>query len=410
MKLIIDSLYKRKEIMTIFILLFFLSCFDESPLDERALYVQNKKDFLTSFHTVSKPKKRINIIHISDNHIAYGDSRMNLSHAIRMSTEDSLSLKALICTGDLSEGYDSRIKKSTVLNQFNINRLAFSKATIPTLIQLGNHDANDADGVLEVITTKKEQWDNVFIDISEKWTNIQWGDKENFRHYHYYDIQHPSGNIRVIVLDQLDHDMPLDKDSKPIYKCQEEAVYSQRQIDWLCNVALKTPPNTGIVLCNHYPFMKTGTYKGESFLNGASFVQNWQMIPQIIDAWQKNQKINIKHTDIKKTQNIIVNADFTNYSKGCEFITHLAGHIHHKHFGWIDGYNQLYIMETTLGRGQGSFSMIKREPASSSSAAFSILSIDQEEKRIYRTSFGAYIRTDLIENSRIEIIDYRKEK
>lgn len=380
-----------------------LSCFDEVDLHSK-IYNLNKTEFLEAYSKIEAPLEKVNIIHISDVHIWDGDSELNLSQAINLIAEDSIEINAVVCTGDLTIGFDSYTKKSDVIKQLDINKQLALKSNVPFLSQLGNHDSNDDDGIVSSSITKREQWETYFEALSLKWAQIKWGDKTNFRHYHYYDINHPTGNIRVIVLDQLDHDCQVDSNNLLIYRSSVDAVYSQKQIDWLCNVALDTPPNTGIIICNHFPFMHRGNKKTSLLING-QFIQSWKMIPDIIDAWKNRSQIRKTYKDSKNLQNISVNADFSKQNSNNEFITYLVGHVHHKTHGLIEGYNQIYLMENTLGQGKGLFSPVDRERNTISSSAFSMLSIDRSKKVIYRTSYGAY---DMSLGSRIEEIKYSK--
>lgn len=380
------------------------SCFKEENIADE-IYLANRYDFLPIYQGVFKPDNRINIFHISDTHIWSEDSEVNLGDAIRLSLEPEMNLSAIVATGDLTLGLDSKTPKRTVLEQLTINSNVFGRSNVPTLIQLGNHDANDWDGVLSSATTKQEQWNNIFVQIANKWNKIVWGDRENGRHYCYYDIKHPKGNLRIIVLDQLDHDLPIDNSGKLVYRCLEDAVYSQKQINWLCNIALQVSSNTGVVICNHFPYMKRENASISLLIDG-QFVQGWKLIPDIVEAWKRRLPIDKLYKDMRKMQDIHVEANFSNIDNQSEFICYLVGHIHFRTHGMVDGYEQLYIMEDTSGQGKGLFSKIERVKKTTTSNTFSALSIDRTEKNIYRTSFGAYIKNDQVKNSRLEIIHY----
>lgn len=372
------------------------------------IYNINKREFLPHYFSVQETKhngwkKRLNVVHVTDIHIGSEDADINLQECIDLSKEKNMALSAIIGTGDLTIGL--RYPKNEVLSYYHTCRDILMQSDIPTLFQLGNHDANDIDRNPELAITKREQFVNVFEDIKKKHPNIVWGDAENYRHYHYYDITHELGNVRVIMLDQLDHDQPIGRDKKLIYKSMDDAVYSQKQIDWLCNTALQVPEGYGVIIGNHYIYMERGD-ADSSLLIDDQFTQGWQLIPDIIDAWQNKTTLVKEYADMRQVQSIKVNADFSNIKKGTEFICHLVGHTHYRTHLQLQGYKQLLIMEDSSGQRGNVFSKVSRVKKSPTSNCFSILSIDRTEKCIYKTIYGAYKNYDEAEGSRIEIINY----
>ena len=232
---------------------------------------------------------------------------------------------------------------------------------------------------------------------------------ENYRHYSYYDMNGDDyGSVRIIMLDQLDHDLPTDSEGKLIYSCITDPVYSQEQIDWLCNTALQVQDGTGIIICNHYPFDITpSTDPSESLVIDGKYVQPWNMIPDIINAWQERISINKSYADTVGSQNISVNADFSAIGSNCEFICYLCGHTHYKTHKQVTGYKQMMLLEDSSGSLGTVYSDVVRLYGSPVSNAFSILSIDRNQGMIYRTCYGAYKSVDNTEQSRIENISYR---
>lgn len=379
-----------------------------------AVYDINVSEFLPLYQSISQMKNssyqwinRLNLLHISDIHIGSEDADINLREAIKLAKEPNIGLSAIIGTGDLTVGYQGAVAKQNTLLQLKMCSEIVNGSPVIPLMQLGNHDPNDADRVKATAVAKAEQWNNMFAPISNKWTNIVWGDRENNRHYHYYDITHDLGNVRVIMLDQLDHDLPTGADGKLIYSCQEDAVFSQKQIDWLCNEALRVPDGYGVILCNHFGFMERGTIDTSLLLDG-QFVQGWRLVPDIVQAWQNKTTLNKNYTDIRSnTQPIKVNVDFSAIGANTEFICYLCGHTHYRTHQPVNGYKQLLIMEDSSGQRGNIFSKFVRIKKSPTSNAFSLLSIDRSEKSIYRTSYGAYKNYDETTGNRIEVINYK---
>ena len=231
----------------------------------------------------------------------------------------------------------------------------------------------------------------------------------NYRHNSYCDLTGDDfGRIRIIMLDQLDHSLQTDGSGKLVYTCQNDPVYSQAQIDWLCNTALQVPDGTGVIICNHYPFDKTpSSDPNESLVVDGDYVQPWNMIPDIVQAWQDKTALNRMYNDRMGLQNITVNVDFSNIGSGCEFICYLCGHTHYKTNKVVTGYKQMMLLEDSSGSYGTIYSDLVRLAGTPTSNAFSILSVDRTQGVIYRTSYGAYKGVDETEKSRIEKINYR---
>ena len=233
--------------------------------------------------------------------------------------------------------------------------------------------------------------------------------KNPHRHYSYYDVNGDDyGDVRIIMLDQLDHDLPTGSGGKLVYTCQNDPVYSQKQIDWLCKVALRVPDGTGIIICNHYPFDFTPTTDAtRSLVIDGDYVQGWNMIPDIVKAWQERTTLNKTYQDKVGSQHVTVDVDFSDVGSGCEFITYLCGHTHYKTHKKVEGYDQMMLLEDASGSYGTVYSEVARLAGTPTSNAFSILSIDRVQGVIYRTSYGAYKTVDEPSRGRIEKIPYR---
>lgn len=329
---------------------------------------------------------------------------------LRLRTDDAISL---------TEGEKYVIKVNSgyavfvlLFSNFISNELDYSGNTVKSYINFSQRIefVASSDEVAMAIVIKKV--DESAISISDDYglsiTSYSLTG-ENYRHYSYYDINGDDyGSVRIIMLDQLDHDLPTDSEGKLIYSCITDPVYSQEQIDWLCNTALQVQDGTGIIICNHYPFDITpSTDPSDSLVIDGKYVQPWNMIPDIINAWQERKSINKSYNDSVGSQNISVNADFSGIGSNCEFICYLCGHTHYKTHKQVTGYKQMMLLEDSSGSFGTVYSDVVRLYGSPVSNAFSILSIDRNQGMIYRTCYGAYKSVNEAEKSRVEIIPYR---
>ena len=382
----------------------------------------NKANFLPYYHSVcrkklntglnSKWKKRCNIAHISDCHCNNDDNDRglnNLKEIRDVLDSNSDTINAAVFTGDLTNGWsdDVNIIEDTLQKVADI---IHKDNKVPTLSLLGNHDANDyldggEEGDAQTSLSRISQLSFLNQSTSDFDMDI------DYLNY-YYDIvakgEESFNRIRIIVLNQLDHYGTRKANGNLDYCCLKEAVYGQYQIDFLLRLLERTPENTGIIICNHFPFESYNWNPDKSLLIDGNFVQPWNMIPEIVDAWQNRTSIQSKiYTDKKGVQNIEVDCDFSNVDSKSEFIAYLCGHTHYKTYKKVEGFNQLMILEDASGSHGTVFSNTSRLPNTCTSNAFSVLSIDREEGTIYRTSYGAFKEFDEVDRNRTEIINYR---
>lgn len=383
------------------------------------VFMMNKTNFLQWYSSVCRAKRgdlstanrwvnRCNVLFLTDNHATNTDGYKNIREAVRLANMSNSMVNAIVDTGDLTNGFGTGVAKQTVINTLQNVRDIFLTGKITTLALLGNHDANDYGGDPNIALTKQEQWDAIFQGLSEKWTSVVFGDKEDYRHYSYYDISGDDfGLIRIIMLDQLDHDLITDSQGKLIYTSQNDPVYSQKQMDWLCNVALQVPDGAGVIICNHYPFDYTPTSdKNQSLIIDGKYVQPWTMIPEIVQAWQNRTTLNKTFNDSVGSQNITINVDFSNIGADCEFITYLCGHTHFKTTKVVTGFKQMMLLEDASGSYGTGYSWTSRLSGTVTSNCFSILSIDRTLKKIFRSNYGAWKTVNEDSKNRIDIIDY----
>lgn len=383
------------------------------------VFLINKSNFLPYYSSVCRAKRgdlsssnkwvdRCNILFLTDNHATNTDGYKNIREAIRVANLTNSKVNAIVDTGDLTNGFGTGVPKQSVITTLETVKGILLESSIPVLALLGNHDANDYGGDPALALTKKEQWDAIFEGLSQKWSSVVFGNKETYRHYSYLDLEGDDyGKIRIIMLDQLDHDLPQNGEGKLIYTCQNDPVYSQAQIDWLCNEALQVEDGTGIVICNHYPFDYTPTSdRNQSLIIDGKYVQPWNMIPEIVNAWQNRTTLTKTYEDSVGSQNISVSVDFSNIGSKCEFITYLCGHTHFKTTKVVQGFKQMMLLEDSSGSYGTGYSWTSRLAGTVTSNCFSILSIDRTLKKIFRSNYGAWKTVNEDDAPRIDIIDY----
>lgn len=198
--------------------------------------------------------------------------------------------------------------------------------------------------------------------------------------------------IRFIALDMLDQ--PAFQ-----YNTFSYAYFSQKQIDWLINIALKNgmTDHHSVIILTHYPFQRRSVHN-DTYLCDGDFVHSWNMIPEIIEAFRTRTSLEKAYPNQFNLDPINVKADFSD-RKG-EFICYLGGHIHCNAYFDVTGLEnestelvpQKMILCTNQAPSEKGvvYNRVIREEDSLSSNSFCIYAVDTKEKKIYITYFGAY--------------------
>lgn len=369
------------------------------------LFKQNNKEAMNRLESImytdtTQKQERFKIVHISDSHLssvsisnnyAYPE---NLIQSVNFANQPEAKINAIVATGD----FISNEKKKMVtkfLQSFANNYLV--ENYIPALLCTGNHDCNITDKYPNAFLSRKEI--NKILSLPN--TNCN---------YYYSDIKNPQGGyIRFISLDMLDQ--PAAEYNTMFY-----AYFSQEQINWLGNVALKQgiTEQHSIIILTHYPFQYYSP-EAKTYLCDGDFVHNWNMIPEIIEAYRSHSSINKSYTNkISKNKDIYADFDFTS-SKG-EFICYLGGHSHCTTYFNINGLTNenkaLLPQKMLLCTNQAPseigkvYNRVKREENSLTSNSFCIYAIDTHKREIHITFFGAYKPTDKADYPAIQCISY----
>lgn len=348
--------------------------------------------------------ERFKIVHISDLHIASWtvdnspENPQNLLEAVRFSNFPNMKINALVATGDIV-WQNEKTDRETIQRYMDSFVSAFYKDnSVPSFVCTGNHDAN--------MFTKDESYYLSKKDIHEH----LFGRKNYERrqpvgeNYYYSDLPDPSGGtIRIIALDNLDQDGFK-------YPSLNYSCITQKQVDWLVNVALKEgmTQDHAVIILNHHP-LQPYSKNQTTYMSSGVHLYDEKLVPDIINAFIKRGILDRTYKTVKAPANTIhTKADFS----GClgEFICYLGGHTHT--FADFDVLcndslqaKQVMLLSNTLSPGlqNNKFGNIERKGQSDNSNSFAIYAIDRKEKKIYRTFFGAYP----VDMPVIEAIPYR---
>ena len=339
--------------------------------------------------------ERFKIVHISDVHLSsWSPSNhyvlpINLRQSVQFANQPELRINVMAVTGDfISYGKKSEAKAYMKSFASSLQQDNF----IPYVICTGNHDSNigaqeDRSPIMSTLFYKPEITHLLFTNNQNSYKRIP---NEN---YYYKDFSNPQGGtIRMIALDMIDQ--PSD-----VYNTLNYAHYSQEQINWLSNVALREGMTSShsVIILNHYPFQHHDS-GASTYLCDGDYVHPWYMIPEIVEAFRGHTTLTKTYPNQFGGEDIHVDADFTNNT--ATFICYLGGHIHANAYFEIKGLSneqmnlpkQKMIICTNQAPSEAGtvYNRVKREEDSLSSNSFCIHAIDTQEHKIYITFFGAF--------------------
>lgn len=354
---------------------------------EELMSTSNTSDFFKS----DLQKERFKIVHISDAHISRSSadnqpkSPANLKQAVEFANLDKARINAMVATGDFINA-KATDDKSTAITYYEgfVNNYYTIKNAIPSFVCTGNHDANmlseSSDGYLSKSDIHSLLFNKQNYAISQP----------TGENYYYADIKDSQGNtFRIIGLDNTDQEA-FD------YNTLNAVCFTQKQIDWLVNTALKEnmTDKHHVIILNHHPLQEYSK-DGSTYMSSGYHLYGPTMIPAIVNAFiQRKTLVKTYKSTYKPMSEIAVNADFTT-AKG-EFICYMGGHTHTPASFEVDcgeenAPKQIMLLANTMTPNlqNNKFGTIERVAESRTSNSFSIYSIDTDEKKIYITYFGA---------------------
>lgn len=393
---------KRRTCIFLLVVICFVSC-DDNPYSLRSsdyefYYVVNNKlaanrlaSIMYNKTDTANPAERFKLVHISDSHLSgwskdnHSSYPNNLIESVTFANQSELRINAMIATGD----HISDTKKSEALaNLRTFYNCLYTDNRIPTFPCYGNHDNNINDESKSEFLTSAELA-NVFDNKGNY--SLQ---RKNGKNYYYADVKNPMGGmVRIIALDMTDR-------SRNEFSTMVDAVFSQEQIDWLGNEALKQgmTDQHSVIIITHYPFQPCRGNVSTYLIDG-DFLHSYKMIPEIVEAYRSKASIQKEYPSMWGSSNpIAVNFDFSE-SAG-EFICYMGGHVHSFAVFDVNGLDntndnllpqRMIICTNQAPADKGTiYNRVHREDMSLSSNSFNIYAIDTQEKKIYITFFGAY--------------------
>lgn len=340
--------------------------------------------------TDSATYERFKIVHISDPHLSsWSPSNnyelpINLRQSVHFANQQELRINALAATGDFIS-IDKKKKAKEYMRSFLYH--LYDENHIPTFICTGNHDSNSEQEIGSTFFYKNEINEMLFA------TSNYVKNRNSAQNYYYSDVPNPQGGtIRFIALDMLDQ--PASQ-----YNTLTYAYYSQEQIDWLANTALKEgmTDHHSVIVLTHFPFQPYNA-NFNTYLCDGDYVHPWNMIPEIIEAFRTRSALGKTYPNQFNQAPINVNADFT-AGKG-EFVCYLGGHIHCNTYFDVTGLEnesaglvpqKMIVCTNQAPSEEGvAYNRVEREEDSLSSNSFCLYAVDTKEKKVYITYFGAY--------------------
>jgi predicted MPP superfamily phosphohydrolase len=384
--------------------------------DDYFYYTINNSSAINRFSTImynredtANPVERFKIVHISDPHLSewsinnHYKHPVNLIESVTFANQQELRFNAMVETGDHISNAPKKMALEYLANFFYH---LYANNHIPAFSCFGNHDPN-------MLNAQDPEYipHNELSAAFNKQGNHPLKRTSASNSYYYADVPNPQGgSIRFIALDMTDQ--PAEE-----YNTLHWAHYPQEQIDWLGNVALKEgmTPQHSVILLTHYPF-QISAWGGKgatvfSYLNNGDFVNRWNLVPEIIEAFRTRSHITKSFANRLDTAKATIHTDFDFTDATGEFVCYLGGHVHC--FALFDIANtgstfpaQKMILctnqaPTEVGRV---FNTVERRDNSIISNSFNIYAVDTNEKKVYITFFGAHIPSD--DPSSPEILEF----
>ena len=281
--------------------------FADCHMDE---YLRKAEDgSLTTFEAEKSVEKRLSML---QNHLEEAVSFANNHNDIDF----------IAFAGDALNAYNIR-GKQVVLDILNSGFAPLKKSKKPVILAFGNHDDNGfqrlnpnypelrCEWLLSDMDWSKRVMD--FYPFAEKRVHDK---KYPYSKYFYLDLDNKK--TRVIVLDTMDMRRPFDENgavTEPINRLPR-FWYTNEQLDWLCNVALKADDGWDYIILSH---MGIENDTSDNCKNGEN-------LRKVFEAFQSRGKYDFKYTDMNGNE-IAVNADFGGIKNG-KIVMYNFGHQH----------------------------------------------------------------------------------
>ena len=306
-----------------------------------------------------------NYLLISDIHF-YSDKlySYNYQKFIR-GIENNIDLSVILDCGDtLQDGVTTKELMFDRLIEYNNN---LNNIHTPYIGTVGNHDCNAiTNNRIDNVLTNKERH-SMFSKIKKHGGVF---DKTNkFGNYFYYDDD--ENKVRYISLNC--HDIPFVSDDGISYKFNgfHVANYSNKQLNWVCNVALNLEGKEDylVIPIGHSPLDPTGI----QYADAQPFNSN--VMFNIFKAFVEGTSYSYSGND--QYDSYSVNVDFKG-KKGIIPVHHF-GHTHHDNFA-INTFNM--YNQPNLNKNREKNLTPKDE------FTFTLITVDKTNRKIYATRHG----------------------
>ena len=237
----------------------------------------------------------------------------------------------------------------------------------------GNHD----DGTVWDLTFDNEV--SVHQLMPEERYELFYSDANTDNKNLYYYLDNPENKTRHIFLDSNDIDYIFDN-GKLRYNGQYLFIFSQNQIDWLLNEALKFNENgwSIIIYLHGLPF------ESDEQSMKSSLWENIKVLYDILGAYKKGEDVN--YTFGEGDHQRFISAEFSKYTKA-EIIACISGDLHMDNEGQSNlGF--ACIVERNAFPFYYDPPEVERGDGDKTEVAFAIITVDKNTRKIYVTRLG----------------------
>ncbi len=245
----------------------------------------------------------------------------------------------------------------------------------------GNHDDNSiqSEGIDNVRYTMlpQEQYDIMFRRLEG---TVSFDPSNKCGLYYYYDI--PKNKIRAIFLNSIDIPYIMNELAPGAWKYsgQSTYAYSDRQLNWLAQTALKLPSDEWkVIFFTHVnPF-------NEGMIGADNLAHNSSVFLGIINAFKNGTE----YTSISSNGDFAhsVSVDFSSEGAG-NIIAFFYGHTHSEQVLCRDGIKYISTWNACPRKSASNSEAPMRTIGTVSEVCLNLVTIDLKQDKIFITKFG----------------------
>lgn len=207
-------------------------------------------------------------------------------------------------------------------------------------------------------------------------------DKENPNLYYYCDNE--KSKIRYIFLNSNNIPYIYDNNGKLKYSGQWTYTFSQKQLDWLCNEALRFEENGWSVIIFTHSVKFSDVYFGGNKNNDGTIV-----LKEILKSYKNKCKLSYTYGDEELKQSVIT--DFSKYENTADIIGVFVGDYHwngiryYENIPFVFTGNAVMYCDNVSTPGR----YLERYDGDKSELLFDIVSVNKKEKTLHIIRVGA---------------------